>query len=109
MVTAADKEAASGLKQQGNKAFAAHDWPTAIDFYTQAIEKNDTDPLFFCNRAQVNIKTEAYGYAIADASKALELDKNYIKVCDIGVPTIPIQADTCNRPTGEEQLRTQLS
>jgi serine/threonine-protein phosphatase 5 len=46
-------EAAVALKQQGNKAFAQHDWPTAVDFYTQAIEKHDKDPSFFCNRAQV--------------------------------------------------------
>ena len=80
MVTVDDKTAATALKNQGNKAFAGHDWPTAIRFYSQAIEKNDTDPSFFCNRAQAQIKLEAYGYAIADASRALELDKNYIKV-----------------------------
>ena len=80
MVTADEKSEATALKTQGNKAFAGHDWPTAIEFYTKAIDKNDTDPSFFCNRAQANIKLEAYGYAIADASKALELDKNYIKV-----------------------------
>jgi serine/threonine-protein phosphatase 5 len=78
MVTAEDKTAATALKQQGNKAFAGHDWPTAIEFYTKAID--DTQPSFFCNRAQAQIKLEAYGYAIADASKAIELDNNYIKV-----------------------------
>jgi serine/threonine-protein phosphatase 5 len=46
-------EAATALKQKGNKAFAAHDWPTAVDFYTQAIEANGQDPSFYCNRAQV--------------------------------------------------------
>jgi serine/threonine-protein phosphatase 5 len=80
MVTVDDKSAAMALKQQGNKAFAGHDWPRAIDFYTKAIEKYDADPSFWCNRAQAQIKLEAYGYAISDASKALELDKNYIKV-----------------------------
>ena len=80
MVAVAEREAAVALKQQGNKAFSGHDWPTAIDFYTQAIDKDDTDPSFFCNRAQTNLKLEAYGYAIADASKAIELDKNYVKV-----------------------------
>lgn len=80
MVTTDDTAAATALKQQGNKAFASHDWPTAIDFYTRAIDRNGTDPSFFCNRAQAQIKVEAYGYAIADATKALELDKNYIKV-----------------------------
>ena len=51
-----DIEAATALKQQGNKAFAAHDWRAAADFYTKAIEKYDRDPSFFCNRAQVRGK-----------------------------------------------------
>ncbi|MCJ1304332.1 hypothetical protein MMC08_007144 [Hypocenomyce scalaris] len=72
-------EDAAALKQKGNKAFAEHDWATAVDFYTQAIEANDQDPSFYCNRAQANIKLESYGYAIADASKAIELDQNYVK------------------------------
>lgn len=47
-------EAAKALKLRGNKAFTEHDWPSAIDFYTQAIEKDDKDPSFYCNRAQVS-------------------------------------------------------
>lgn len=107
---ASDQEAANALKLQGNKAFAEHEWPTAVDFYTQAIEKYDKEPSFFSNRAQVcrppttaltywaeclgalesgyanvsswqaQIKLEAFGFAIADANKALELDPNYVKV-----------------------------
>lgn len=50
---ASDQEAANALKLQGNKAFADHEWPTAVDFYTQAIEKYDKEPSYFCNRAQV--------------------------------------------------------
>lgn len=46
-------DAATALKQQGNKAFAEHDWPTAVEFYTQAIDKYDKEPSFFSNRAQV--------------------------------------------------------
>ena len=42
------------MKKKGNEAFASHDWSTAIDFYTKAIEKDDKDPSFFCNRAQVS-------------------------------------------------------
>ena len=67
------------LKVKGNKAFAAHDWPKAIEFYTQAIDKYDQDASFFCNRAQANIKLEAYGYAVSDATKAIEIDPSYIK------------------------------
>ncbi|KAI5283508.1 hypothetical protein KEM55_001527, partial [Ascosphaera atra] len=43
------------------------------------IEKYDKDPSFYCNRAQVYIKLESYGFAIADATKALELDSKYVK------------------------------
>lgn len=97
---------ATELKNQGNKAFAAHDWPTAVDFYTKAIELNDKEPTFWSNRAQVRtrprppfpahrfgrvtdqalpsiqayIKTEAYGFAIRDATKAIELNPSFVKV-----------------------------
>jgi hypothetical protein len=49
----ATKEEAVALKLKGNKAIASHDWPAAVDYYTQAIEKYDQDATFFCNRAQV--------------------------------------------------------
>jgi len=90
---------ALSLKEQGNKAFKEHDWVTAVSFYTQAIDLNDKEPTFYTNRAQVgpfrwrtrqnpltsepaqaHIKTEAFGLAIADASKAIELDPDNAKV-----------------------------
>lgn len=52
-VTMGDKELAIELKNKGNAAFKAHDWPTALDFYTKAIEKYDQEPSFYTNRAQV--------------------------------------------------------
>ncbi|KAK4203693.1 putative serine/threonine-protein phosphatase 5 [Triangularia verruculosa] len=76
---ATPEEQAVALKNQGNKAFAAHDWPTAIDFYSKAIELNDKEPTFWSNRAQAYMKTEAYGYAIRDATKAIELNPGMIK------------------------------
>ena len=72
-------EKATEMKNQGNKAFGSHDWPTAIDFYTKAIGLDDSDPTFFANRAQAYIKSEAYGYAIADATKAIQLNPNFVK------------------------------
>ena len=51
-MTAVEDEAVA-LKNQGNKAFAAHDWPSAIDFYTRAIQLNDKEPAYYSNRAQV--------------------------------------------------------
>lgn len=47
------EEKATAFKNEGNKAFASHDWPTAIELYTKAIELNDKEPTFFTNRAQV--------------------------------------------------------
>lgn len=45
-------EDATALKQKGNTAFANHDWPKAVDLYTQAIHMNGEEPSFYCNRAQ---------------------------------------------------------
>ncbi|KAG5973276.1 hypothetical protein E4U58_005408 [Claviceps cyperi] len=67
------------LKNQGNKAFASGDYIGAVDFYTKAIKLNDKEATFFTNRAQAHIKTEAYGYAIQDAGKALELNPGMVK------------------------------
>ena len=47
------EEQAVVLKNEGNKAFAAHDWPTAIEYYTKAIALNDKEPSYYSNRAQV--------------------------------------------------------
>lgn len=74
----ADEEAVA-LKNKGNEAFKKKDWPAAIDFYTQAIDVNPNEPSFYSNRAQANIKLEAYGYAVADATHAVELDSNFAK------------------------------
>jgi serine/threonine-protein phosphatase 5 len=53
------EQEAIALKEKGNKAFKEHDWPTAVEFYTQAIELNNRDVSFFTNRAQVLPATDA--------------------------------------------------
>jgi len=70
---------ALALKDQGNKAFAEKDWATAIEKYTKAIELDPSKPVYYSNRAQAYIKTESFGYAVADATKAIELDPNFVK------------------------------
>jgi len=52
----------------------------AVDFYTKAIDLNPGVASYYGNRSIAHLRTEAFGYALQDASKALELDKNYIKV-----------------------------
>ncbi|PSN68504.1 hypothetical protein BS50DRAFT_573410 [Corynespora cassiicola Philippines] len=41
------------LKNKGNEAFKKQDWPSAVDFYTKAIDAYDQEPSFYTNRAQV--------------------------------------------------------
>ena len=54
-----EKEDAIALKDKGNDAFKKHDWPTAISYYTQAIELYDKEASFYTNRAQVRPKLDA--------------------------------------------------
>lgn len=41
------------FKNKGNEAFKNKDYPTAVEFYTKAIEANSNEPSFYTNRAQV--------------------------------------------------------
>lgn len=52
----------------------------AIEFYTKAIDLAPTVASYYGNRSIAYLRTEAFGYALQDASKSLEVDKNYIKV-----------------------------
>ena len=52
----------------------------AIGYYSQAIELNPNIAVYYGNRSFAYLKMESYGYALIDASKALELDKTYVKV-----------------------------
>uniref|UniRef100_A0A3P9LD76 protein-serine/threonine phosphatase n=1 Tax=Oryzias latipes TaxID=8090 RepID=A0A3P9LD76_ORYLA len=55
------------------------DYENAIKFYSEALELNPSNAIYYSNRSLAYLRTECYGYALADATKALEVDKNYIK------------------------------
>uniref|UniRef100_A0A8C5BN50 Serine/threonine-protein phosphatase n=1 Tax=Gadus morhua TaxID=8049 RepID=A0A8C5BN50_GADMO len=55
------------------------DYENAIKYYSEAVEANPTNAVYYSNRSLAYLRTECYGYALADATKALEIDKNYIK------------------------------
>lgn len=59
--------------------FSEQDYNNAIELYTKAIEANPTVAVYYGNRSFAYLKTECFGYALSDASKAIELDKSYIK------------------------------
>lgn len=55
------------------------DYENAIKFYSQAIELNPSNAIYYGNRSLAYLRTECYGYALADATRAIEIDKKYIK------------------------------
>lgn len=51
----------------------------AIDLYSKAIEKNPNSAVLYANRSIANLRLENFGYALIDASKAIDLDRGYTK------------------------------
>ncbi|OMO83889.1 Tetratricopeptide TPR-1 [Corchorus capsularis] len=70
---------AEEIKLQANEAFKAHKYGQAIELYSQAIELNDQNAVYWANRAFAHTKLEEYGSAIQDATKAIEVDPKYSK------------------------------
>lgn len=70
---------AEEIKLLANEAFKAHKYSQAIDLYTEAIELNSQNAVYWANRAFAHSKLEEYGSAIQDASKAIEVDPKYSK------------------------------
>lgn len=67
------------LKDKGNALLKEQKYNEAIDAYTQAIALDPTNAVFFLNRAQVHIKLENYGSALADCEAALAADAGFVK------------------------------
>ena len=72
--------------------FTEKHFAEAIDCYTKAIEINPSVAVYYGNRSFAHMKLENYGFALNDASKALELDKTYIKVCSCNIAIVKCEA-----------------
>eukprot|EP00063_Salmo_salar_P027635 XP_014002470.1 PREDICTED: serine/threonine-protein phosphatase 5-like isoform X2 [Salmo salar] len=70
---------AEKFKEKANTYFKERDYENAIKYYTEALELNPSSAIYFSNRSLAYLRTECYGYALADATKCLEIDQNYIK------------------------------
>lgn len=64
---------ADALKAEGNKAFSAKDYPTAIEKFTQAIELEPSNHILYSNRSAVYAAQSDYQKALDDANKAIEI------------------------------------
>ncbi|RUP47896.1 hypothetical protein BC936DRAFT_145200 [Jimgerdemannia flammicorona] len=70
---------AETIKDEANALFAAHKYKDAVQKYTDAINLNPKIAAYYANRSFAYTKTEAYGYAVVDAEKAIAADPSYVK------------------------------
>ncbi|KAF8944367.1 Hsp90 cochaperone [Haplosporangium gracile] len=70
---------AEEYKAQGNKAFLAKDYPTAIDHFTKAIELDPSNHVLFSNRSACYASQKDYEKALEDGEKTVELKSDWSK------------------------------
>lgn len=64
---------AEELKNQGNKAFSAKDYDTAIELFSKAIELDPTNFVLWSNRSAAKAGKRQYGPALEDADQVRRL------------------------------------
>ncbi|KAH7828053.1 putative Stress-induced-phosphoprotein 1 [Monocercomonoides exilis] len=69
------RDKATELKAEGNKFFTSKSFGPAIAKYTEAIEYDPTDPVFYTNRAACYTEIGKFDEAIADCELAVVLGK----------------------------------
>lgn len=72
-------DASEKLKGQGNAAMQKKDYPTAIDFYTKALEISPLNPIYLSNRAAAYSAGNQHEFAKNDAELATATDPKYTK------------------------------
>ncbi|KAM4652044.1 tetratricopeptide repeat protein 12 [Discoglossus pictus] len=70
---------ATALKILGNEAFAKGDYETAVQHYSDGLEKLKDMQVLYTNRAQAYIKIEKYQDAITDCEWALKCNEKCVK------------------------------
>ncbi|KAJ5580222.1 Heat shock protein (Sti1) [Penicillium hispanicum] len=70
---------ADALKAEGNKAFSAKDYPTAVEKFTQAIGLEPENHLLYSNRSAVYSAQNEYQKALEDAEKAISIKPDWSK------------------------------
>ncbi|KAI8975976.1 hypothetical protein BDB01DRAFT_728427 [Pilobolus umbonatus] len=78
-VSAEDKQQAESKKAMGNRKVAERNYPEAIKLYTEAIELDGNNAVYYANRAAAYSQQSDHEKAVADAKKATEIDPKYSK------------------------------
>ncbi|SCU94873.1 LAME_0F09714g1_1 [Lachancea meyersii CBS 8951] len=79
MVSVEAAQEAAKFKVQGNVFIKEKDYSAAVECYSKAIERDDTQSIYFSNRAFARLKLDNFLTAVEDCTKALELDGKNIK------------------------------
>lgn len=77
--TEAEKLAAESFKNQGNDYMKQDEFKKAYDCYTQAIEIDDNNAIYYSNRAAASSKLGDHQSTVRDCEEAIEIDSNYSK------------------------------
>lgn len=77
--TADEKTKADQLKMEGNDLMRAEKFMEAIEKYTEAIDLDSSNQVFYCNRAAAHSKLEQHYAAVEDCQRALDMDPKYGK------------------------------
>ncbi|KAF7714752.1 Heat shock chaperonin-binding domain-containing protein [Penicillium ucsense] len=70
---------ADALKAEGNKAFSAKDYSTAVEKFTQAIVIEPENHILYSNRSAVYSAQNEYQKALEDADKAVTIKPDWSK------------------------------
>lgn len=76
---ATDADKALEYKNEGNACVKVQDYAKAIEKYDKAIELDDTQSVYFSNRALCHLKLDNFQCASQDCDKALALDPKNVK------------------------------
>ena len=59
--------------------FLEENYEQAISLYTQCIELDSKEPIYFSNRSMSYLKKELYGLALEDANTSLSINPAFVK------------------------------
>lgn len=79
VLTEEQKNQADKLKLEGNKALSQRNFEESIDLYTQAIDIDANNAVYYSNRAAAYSQLQLHDNAIADADAAIRVDPKYSK------------------------------
>lgn len=79
VVTPEDRDEAFIAKEKGNLVFKKGQYAKAISLYSEALQRDPYDPVYYVNRAMAHLKLEQYAEAKNDCDRCLEIDQKNVK------------------------------